>query len=246
MRLRITTLTAVLLLTVCAGMTLAGDPSGHTTLPRLGHGADINYTHTPLRDFTVWCQGPSFVDAIVSQDDYSASNVDGVNADDFESATDYAITFAEWWGGTYGPSNCVDYFIITFYGHNEICDAPDEGTIISQQLISDYNDVDLGNLYHSYSSELDPVLMDAGRKYWITIVAYTDGDLCNWWYWALSSDAWNCDGLFRGDYFGHPDWVSNYSVFGDPEYRAQAFCLYSDQSVVAEPATWGNVKALYE
>jgi hypothetical protein len=82
--------------------------------------------------------------------------------------------------------------------------------------------------------------MDAGRKYWLTIQAVSDLSWCHEWYWMASDDNWNCDAMWKSDYYGWPDWI----LIGIPT-EALAFCLYSDQSVTTEGETWGAVKVLY-
>jgi len=169
------------------------------------------------------------------------------------SSTDYAVTHIQWWGGNwnYTPPVCSpDYFVITFYAYDGTCmpadpapTAPDynPNNYLYQEVIYSWNEtvIDAVNDISEYSADIGPVLQDAGATYWVEIQAGMIFGNCGQWGWLNSADTWGCR-IARGfPLLGNAYW------YGDLDYSATAFCLYSDQSVDAEARTWGNVKSIY-
>lgn len=211
---------------------------------------------TNIDDLEVFCQEwTGCYGGWTSQIDNGPEGASLQCADDFVSGTDAAITTAVWWGAQLDGATLPDYFIITIYGALEgDCSHPDTGTVISEQMVLNYNQQDIGAApFYSYSATLDPVLMDAGRNYWISIRAGLtviinpdDGTFSTQWFWAMNEQAQECPAVFIGEFFGHSDWTVPTTF--DPEYGcgdAFAFCLYTDGAVATEEQSWGSVKTLF-
>ena len=214
--------------------------------------AQAQYT-TGLRDITVWCQVPDLVNwAKLSSQIDTAYPFDSGAAEDYQSPSDYAITFVEWWGGNWNFETLCppDYFVITFYQYDG-CTPPDPAPVAPdylpnnyfyQVVVTDYTDtvLDATDDLHEYGAAIGPVLQDVGATYWIEIQAGMHFSPCGQWGWLATADPrWNCR-LQRGfPLLGNPYW------YGDIDYAGTSFCLYSDQSVATEPATFGAVKSLY-
>jgi hypothetical protein len=247
-------LVGIFLLVSCLGVGLATPP----TRTNLGTASGLIY-HDGLRDITIWCQYPDLVNwaKLASQIDVIYP-FDAGAADDFQSATDYAATHIQWWGGQwnytgYGatPPPCgPDYFVITFYHFGSTCYPPDPMPVAPnywpnnyyyQEIVTSWNEIVLDAAYNlvEYDADIGPVLMDAGGVYWLEIQAVMDFSSCGQWGWLKSTETWNCPTARGFPLLGSPYWYS------DTTYPAVAFCLYSDQSVAVDGRTWGNVKALY-
>lgn len=249
MKLNITVI--IVVLGMCAGAALGQG------FPKVSGPSDVVIQSAVDRDeLEVWNQEWSgCAGAFTSQVDLGVNEFHAECADDFISGTDYAVTSVVWWGAQRDGATPPDYFIITFYvAFPGDCSQSITGFILSQQTVLNYNQQPTGtDLFSSYSATLDPVFMDAGLKYWISIRAAlsieVDPDDNTWstqWFWALNDEVLECPGLFRGDAFGHPDWIPPHET--DPEYQcgdAFAFCLYSDMAVATEAQSWGSVKTLF-
>ncbi len=250
MKLNITVIIAVLVMG-------AGAALGQEFLTISEHSDVIIQPEVHRDELEVWNQEWSVCPAsYLSQTDLGVNGISGECTDDFISGTDYAVTSVVWWGAQVPGATLPEYFIITFYlAFPGDCSQPNTGTILSQQTVSSYNQQSTGyGLFNSYSATLDPVFMNEGWKYWISIraafsVEGDPDDFETWstaWYWASNDVALECPALFRGDFFGEPDWIIIHERA--PSYPcgdAFAFCLYSDMAVVTEAQSWGSVKTLF-
>ncbi|MFH1842374.1 MAG: hypothetical protein ABIF77_04150 [bacterium] len=255
MRTRLMIVFIALLVVLLAMPCFAGKRIEPQTTGQFAHG----HYNLGVRDITVWCQAPDLVNwaKLASQID-TAYPFDAGCADDYPSATDYAVTHIEWWGGQWNyagypgalPACGPDYFVITFYAHDGGCLPPDPAptapdynpnNYLYQEILYTWNENILDSVYHivEYSADIGPVLQDAGALYWVEIQAGMIFGNCGQWGWLNSPDAWNCR-IARGfPLLGSAYW------YGDVDYQGTAFCLYSDQSVDTEEATWGQVKSIY-
>jgi hypothetical protein len=242
-------LVSVVLLSVAAGPALAVDITGVQTGTSDSHAS---YT-TGVRDITVWCQVPELVDwAKLSSQIDTAYPFDSGCAEDYVSATDYALTYVQWWGGNWNFSTLAqpDYFVITFYQYSG-CTPPDPAPVAPdflpnnyyyQTIVTDYSVVtlDAANYIYEYGADIGPVLQDAGTTYFIEIQAGMFFNPYGQWGWMSTSDPRYGCRIQRGfPLLGNPYW------YPDPDYNGTAFCLYSDQSVATQAETFGAVKSLY-
>ncbi len=201
---------------------------------------------TPLdsRDQILWMQVGCFDEAMDSSRDTDGLVFNSLCADDFYSATDYALTRIEWWGATYIPHD-IESFIITFYRNNG-CDGPVETEIVSQQVTETFNQQTVMDPYYHYHTNLQPVLMDADTNYWISIQAVLPLAGFDYWYWVVSDQqyVWGCDAMIKSEYWGYPDWT----VIVDIGYELAAglsFVLRSNLGLAVERSTWSEVRTLF-
>jgi hypothetical protein len=208
-----------------------------------------------LRDIEVWCQAPDLVDwAKLSSQIDQVYPFDSGTADDYISATDYAVTHVQWWGGNWNTAiTCpADFFVITFYTYDGTCFPPDPMPVpptylpnnyYHQEILYSWNETVLDPAADliEYSADIGPVLQDAGTRYWIEIQAGLVFSNCGQWGWLASLPPADplCTVARGFPLLAMPYWTRDF------DYPGVAFCLYSDLSVPTEDATWGGVKSLY-
>jgi hypothetical protein len=191
----------------------------------------------------VWCQAPASSAAIESQISDNPPEV-VLQIDDFTAATDEAVTMIKWWGYLAAGSGPVDRFVLTFY-RSVGCTGP-EGDAFAERAVASWTEVAYDETVVEYTATFDPVLMDAGATYWVSVVAEMNIDPGGYWLWASASPTL-CPAMAMAPTFGILGWTPVYPmIFPDvPELEARAFCLYTDGAVPLEQASWGGLKALF-
>ena len=192
---------------------------------------------------TVWCQEPTNDFIIGSHISETPAEVVTQIAD-FTPATDEAATMMKWWGAVFGGPGPLEHFVITFYRSGG-CTGP-SGAAIYERIIHDWTEQDYDGDLLEYVATFDPVPMDAGASYWVSVQAVIQIDPAGYWGWCCS-DVVLCPAMVTAPSYGVIDWTPAYpNIFPDlPEVEERAFCLYTDGAVITEVTNWGAVKALY-
>jgi hypothetical protein len=195
------------------------------------------------RCLTVWCQEPTNNYSIESQISAVPEEVVFQIAD-FTSPSDEAVTRMQWWGGVFGGTGPVEHFVITFYFSGG-CSGP-AGEAIYERIIHTWTELEYDEYGLEYSATFDPVPMDAGQNYWVSVQAVMDIDPGGYWLWRCSTLEL-CPAMALAPSYGVMDWTVVYPVLfpDDPGLEERAFCLYSDGAVLTEISTWDKVKTLY-
>ena len=208
----------------------------------IGEGSATAVTPDSDRCQTVWCQEPANTYVIQSAISQVPEEV-VTQVADFVSGTDEAITSIKWWGRPFGGEGPVEYFVITFFA-SDGCAGP-LGDALYVREVHSWDEVVLDD-YIEYTANLDPVPMDAGQTYWLSVQAVLNIDPGGYWGWG-SGALELCPAMALAPTFGVFDWTPVFpDLFPDvPELEERAFCLYTDGAVSTEVANWGAVKALY-
>ena len=195
------------------------------------------------RCLTVWCQEPVNGFYVESQISSIPEEVVTIIAD-FTSPSDEAVTSMKWWGLLVGGTGPVENFVITFYQFGD-CSGPN-GEAIYERMVYDWSEVEIDWDLTEYSATFEPVPMNAGQTYWVSVQAVMDIATGGYWAWG-SSPTELCPSLGTAPSYGVLDWTPVYPYFFPdlPELEDRAFCLYADGSVSTEPSSLGNVKALF-
>ena len=236
-------LAKIILLAAVLGVLASASLAETKIMIREGTGGAVPASQSD-RCQTVWCQEPANAYLIESQISQVPEEV-VTQVADFVSSTDEAITRIKWWGGIYvqgeGP---VEYFVISFFA-SDGCAGPMGDPIYVREVFA-WDEV-FQEDYFEYTAELDPVPMDAGETYWLSVQGVLNIDPAGYWGWACGAlDL--CPAMVTAPSYGVFDWTPVYpDIFPDnPELEERAFCLYTDGAVSSVTASWGTVKALYK
>jgi hypothetical protein len=220
------------------GLLLNSDTAG----PERGSDiAPVGAVDPAGRDMILWCQMPDTDTGLVVCSQIDATYpFEAWVADDYQSPSDHAVNSIRWWGGTWqSVETCQpDHFKITFYAHDGSC-LP--GEILYEEIVAgeDCTVVEIGTERYEYAAALGtPMPQATGQSYWLTIQAAMPFDPCGQWGWLTSLEAWGCASVLRFPLIGIEDWQEHGN--GD-----MAFCLYSEEPVAVDRATWSGVKARY-
>lgn len=240
MKMKLSILVAVLLM--MAATAQAGERPG---IDRAGCGVSQSASKDEI---TLWSQTMTCVGAFCSSEDIGESGAHTESIDDFTASSYYAITSLEWWGiRVYDPE--MPYFRLRIYGDDGNC-GPDESNVVTDQFLESYVESTTEcSYYYHYESDVDPIAMEPGTRYWICIqaalVVDTEDDYSEW-YWAIGDEVVDCPAMYRCEYWGVDSFTPLHDL--EPEYPgadAMAFVLYSDGLVANEALTWSEVKSLW-
>jgi hypothetical protein len=177
-------------------------------------------------------QGPD-CNATGSSEVIGAYNLTSNCADDFMFTTGKNITAAGWWFAPFnGAYSSFATWTVTIY--NEAACLP--GNIVQQWIIPFNMSHELlycTNGYYSYWADLTPSFIAlANTKYWVSVQT-GDHVFPGQWGWAMHAQVSGCQGAFKSDFFGFPDYVpAGGLVFVNP--TDFAFELYGTGSGIVE------------
>jgi len=217
-------------------------PSGDTIRPvSVSNSAPVRAVDSEVRDITLWCQLPDIDLGLVVCSQIDATYpYEAWVADDYQSPSDNAVNSIRWWGGTWQSVEICqpEEFKFIFYVHDGPC-LPGEILYEETVAVDDCTVVEIGTERYEYVAALGtPMPQQSGQSYWLTIQAAMPFDPCGMWGWMTSLEVWGCASVLRFPLLGIDDWEEHGN--GD-----MAFCLYSDELVAVESATWTTLKAAY-
>jgi hypothetical protein len=163
-------------------------------------------------------------------------------ASDFVSPIGPPVNMVTVYGGPWGGNWTPTSFNIRFY---------DDGGCVPVSLIyehlgetgsSTFDHTDPGDTFSIYKIEI-PVnfAAAAGSLFWVSVQAANHPGPEQWGI-ELTNVVQSCEDVFKGAYFGFPNWVPQSAV---PEIRDARIEVSYGEPVAVQSTTWGRVRGLF-
>ncbi len=168
-------------------------------------------------------------------------------ADDFVIESDETITHVTWWGTFYCNAppygDVIQSFELRFY-EDQNC-LP--GDLVAEIHVP--NDCNQTLVYEAYPYQyfrFDAAVSfsaAAGRRYWFSAQSCEHIFPPQWARLGAWTQVQGCEAVFRGAYFGYPDWTPFTDVVGVPaDLSIEIEC---GQPTIARQTSWGGVRAMF-
>ncbi len=216
-----------------------------TTKTKLKLYATGEGTGVGAKGNVVWDNGMHYEGFVASQWDASML-LDPIAADDFNFEVTTEVTDVHWIGGYWNPVEDGDFdWNVSFYRDRGDGMAPGAKTFeqvfpnaeVHETFIEEID----GGWYFSYWVDLvDAITFTGGQKYWISIQGVGAFPPQSHWSGHGVPIVLH-QGVFKSDYFGHPDWVNISVILGGP--ADGCFQLTGDgESVVPDLDCDGDIR----
>ena len=231
----------IVMLILMPGSAVPGSDPGVPSLGRVS-------APTEARDAVCWEQMPNCDGSIVSSEIISTLGLETEVANDFLVIVDvppvFNITRVYWFGHCQDePCPELLHFNFFIYEDDGAC-AP--GQVLDAHLHVGAWSIDeyCGGDTYVYEAVIASIELLTYTRYWISIQA-DDHELPHRWGILEAESVFDCESMFRSDYFGYPDWVPAGNVVGH-EFDASFGMECYIWAPSARSTTWGAVKGLFK